>query len=133
VTDFAFPLHASLHGHHGRPEDDAALAVVKRRPDDEVGDAASSSIVMIMTPLTDPGFCRTKTRPAAVSHLPCTSYDRLQGSVKRGDRVIVRFRTFATGKEKARKSQLVKVVLPKQELEREAPSRRLESVQGAKR
>jgi hypothetical protein len=43
VNDLAFPLHASLHGHHESPEDDAALAFVKRRPDDEVGDRGANN------------------------------------------------------------------------------------------
>jgi hypothetical protein len=70
MDDVPFPLDAALRGEHARREDNAALALIERRQITKLATPVSSSMVMNMTPFADPGFCRTSTRPAVVSHLP---------------------------------------------------------------
>jgi hypothetical protein len=55
MDDIALALDAALDGDHARAENDAALAFVERRPDDRFAMPVSSSMVMNMTPLADPG------------------------------------------------------------------------------
>jgi len=66
MSDFALALDAALYGDHAHRQNDAALAFVTRRPDHQVRDAGLVRDRNNLTPLADPGFWRTSTKPAVV-------------------------------------------------------------------
>ncbi|MBB4525485.1 hypothetical protein HA459_28295 (plasmid) [Rhizobium leguminosarum bv. trifolii] len=59
MDDLPFPLDPAIDRHHRRFENDPPAFFEECRPA-----PVSSSMVMNMTPLADPGFCRTSTSPA---------------------------------------------------------------------
>lgn len=68
LDHLAFALNPSIDADHASAEHDPAIFFEILTPHDQIGDAGSSSIVMNITPLAEPGRCRTSTRPAASSH-----------------------------------------------------------------
>lgn len=65
MHDLPFPLNTAVDRHHrGAQHHPSALLKQGRPYDDVVAGPVSSSMVINMTPLADPGFCRTSTKPA---------------------------------------------------------------------
>ena len=78
MDDLALALDAPAHRHHAGGQDDAAVAARRRfGQTTRLAMPVSSSRVMNMTPLAEPGRWRTSTRPAASSQRPSRAPHRL--------------------------------------------------------
>jgi hypothetical protein len=63
-------LHAAGHAHHRGREHHPPLRLEQALPDDDVGDADSSSMVTKVTLLAEPGRWRISTMPASFTLRP---------------------------------------------------------------
>lgn len=63
-------LHLTLPSQRLRSKDHTALLIEERWPDIRLTMLVSSSSVMNITPLAEPGRCRTITRPDMVTREP---------------------------------------------------------------